>query len=186
MIEIISKIKKKDADAVAYMYNNYGKKLYGYAISKWNLNEDEAWDIIYKTLYKVVEVIDNYSFENENKFIGFVFKIFINYLRNNYRDKKNKQIDTVELTEKDERRMIDKSTTEYTEVLSDQMKCLQEQLKKLEDWKRIVLLMRAQNYSYEEIAKYAHKPADQLKVYHMRLKKEVTDGTNECINKKKQ
>jgi predicted metalloprotease with PDZ domain len=53
----------------------------------------------------------------------------------------------------------------------------------LEDWQRIILLMRAQEYSYEDIANYVDKPVEQLKVYHMRLKKTVAEKTNDCINK---
>ena len=68
MFDIVSKIKKKDTDAIALLYSRYGKKLFGYARVKWKLSEDEAWEIIYKTLYKVMKVIDDYQFENENKF----------------------------------------------------------------------------------------------------------------------
>jgi len=46
--------------------------------------------------------------------------------------------------------------------------------------------MRAQDYSYEDIAKYVSRPANQLKVYHMRFKKIVTEKTNECVNKSAQ
>ena len=67
MIDLLKEIRKKDKNAVSVLYTRYGKNLYGYAISKWKLNEDEAWDLIYKTLYKVLEVIDRYKFEEEKK-----------------------------------------------------------------------------------------------------------------------
>ncbi len=51
MTDIVSKIKKKDSDAITLLYNVYGKKLYGYAIAKWKLSEDDSWELIYKTLY---------------------------------------------------------------------------------------------------------------------------------------
>lgn len=183
MIEIVSKIKNKDNDAIALLYNRYGKKLYGYAIVKWKLGEDEAWELVYKTFYKVIQVVDQYNFENEDKFLGFLFKIYLNYLRNHYRDTKNKKLELVELNETHE-----SLTTEKDEKKSDSVKrnpfmeCLQKVLQHMEDWQRIILLMRAQDYAYEEIAKYVNKPVEQLKVYHMRLKKSATDKTNECIN----
>ncbi len=184
MLDIISKLKQKDADGITLLYNRYGKQLYGYSVSKWKLSEDDSWDLIYKTLYKVISVIDNYTFENENKFRALLFKIFINYLRNHYRDNKNKHPETTELLESHGKLNAEKD--EQPDVKqSPLMKCLQQVLHVLEDWQRIVLLMRAQNYSYEDIAKYVSRPAGQLKVYHMRLKKVVTEKTNECIDKNK-
>lgn len=185
MFDIASKIKRKDADAVALLYSTYGKKLFGYARSKWNLGEDESWELVYKTLYKVINVVDNYQFEDENKFVGFLFKVFLNYLRNHHRDTKNKEPEIVELTETHEIINNDKNEQEAERIkLNPLMQCLQKVLLVLEDWQRIILLMRAQNYSYEDIAKYVNRPEEQLKVYHMRLKKTVTEKTNDCINKR--
>ena len=183
MFDIVSKIKKKDTDAVALLYSRYGKKLFGYARIKWKLSEDEAWEVIYKTLYKVMKVIDDYQFEDENKFIGFVFKIFINYLRNYYRDTKDKKLEMVELLEIHEKENAEKNE-QQGQKNSPLMECLQKVLMVLEDWQRIILLMRAQDYPYDEIANYVNKPVDQLKVYHMRLKKTVEEKTNDCINKR--
>ncbi len=184
MFDIAAKIKEKDADAIALLYSRYGKKLYGYSVSKWKLSEDDSWEIVYKTLYKVIKVIDEYTFENENKFVGFLFKIFINYLRNHYRDAKGRTLETVELLQAHEKLAGDRNEKEDTAAkLSPMMKCLQKVLHVMEDWQRIILLMRAQDYSYEDIAKYVSRPAGQLKVYHMRLKKIVTEKTNDCINK---
>jgi RNA polymerase sigma factor (sigma-70 family) len=184
MFDIASKIKEKDTDAIALLYNRYGKKLFGYARIKWNLNEDDAWEIVYKTLYKVIKVIDNYQFEDENKFVGFLFKVFINYLRNHYRDTKDKQLDLVELEETHYKQKDDKQEQAEPVKLSPLMECLQKVLQLMEDWQRTILLMRAQEYTYEAISKYVNKPEEQLKVYHMRLKKTVTERTNECINKR--
>jgi len=148
-------------------------------VSKWNLAEDDSWEIVYKTLYKVKKVIDKYTFESEEKFSGFIFKIFINYLRNHYRDKKGKQVDTIELN--DMHGKITEENEEKSVTQSKRMSCLQKALQQLLDWQRILLLMRAQDFSYEQIAAYVEKPSDQLKVYHMRLKKQVTENSNECL-----
>mgnify|MGYP001610837835 FL=1 len=125
---------------------------------------------------------DTYTFADENRFTGFVFKVFTNYLRNHYRDQKNKNIVTTELLEKHEK--VNDAGLEQQEDAEKQsplMQCLQRVLQALDDWQRIVLLMRAQDYPYEAIATYVNRPASQLKVYHLRLKKTVTDKTNECI-----
>lgn len=186
MYELAPDIKASSSGAVAFLYNRFGRKLYGYSVSRWKVTEDEAWELVYKTLYRAVETMDRYTFEDESKFSGFLFKIFVNYLRNHYRDNKGKHIETVELEEKHEKRVHDRSDQEPAKEKSPGMKCLEQELGKLEDWQRVLLLMRAQEFGYEEIGKYVDKPADQLKVYHMRLRKKVTEGTNECIelNKK--
>lgn len=185
MFDINSILKNKNQETVALLYERYGKKLYGYAITKWKLSEDDSWELVYKTLYKAMNVADQYSFKDEGKFIGFLFKIFINYLRNHYRDTKAKGIVTTELLDKHEKLSSDrKETEEEKEHTSPLMRCLQKALAILEDWQRILLLMRAQDHSYEDISKYIARPGDQLKVYHMRLKKVVTEKTNDCMNNK--
>lgn len=184
MFDINSILKNKNQETVALLYERYGKKLYGYAFTKWKLSEDDSWELVYKTLYKAMNVADQYSFKDEGKFIGFLFKIFINYLRNHYRDTKAKGIVTTELLDKHEKLSSDrKETEEEKEHTSPLMRCLQKALAILEDWQRILLLMRAQDHSYEDISEYVSRPGDQLKVYHMRLKKVVTEKTNDCMNK---
>ncbi|MFH2095655.1 MAG: hypothetical protein ABIJ16_08125, partial [Bacteroidota bacterium] len=68
---------------------------------------------------------------------------------------------------------------------SKNLAMLKEELDKLEDWQRILLLMRAQNYSYHEISGYVGKPEDQLKVYHMRCLKKITEQLNSRITTEK-
>jgi RNA polymerase sigma factor (sigma-70 family) len=186
MIELVQEIRKKNKAAITLLYNCYGKKLYGYAIYKWNLDEDEAWEIVYQTLYKIIEVSDKYTFIDENKFVGFIYKVFVNNLRNFYQKKKSKHVETVDLNENYHSTPNEKEdATEDTPANSPQMNYLQEELQQLEDWKKILLLMRAQDYSYEEIATYIKKPANQLKVYYMRLKNQLTDKINERIKNQK-
>jgi RNA polymerase sigma factor (sigma-70 family) len=185
MIELLKEIRKKDKNAVTLLYNRYGQKLYGYAVKKWNLDEDEAWELVYKTLYKIMEVADRYKFEDEKKFAGFIFMSFVNNLRNYYNEKKKKQEETVELPAKIENYAAVSQPEEETQAPeSEHMQQLQKVMAGLEDWQRILLLMRAQDFSYEEIAKYVHKPAGQLKVYYLRLKKHVTTKINERITNK--
>jgi RNA polymerase sigma factor (sigma-70 family) len=179
MFDISAEIKKKKEHAVGLLYERYGKKLYGYAVKNWKVSEDDAWELVYKTLYKVIKVADNYTFEDEHKFTGFLFKVFINYLRNHYRDHK-KDITTIELAEKHAK--VESGRDDEKETVSPLMKCLQKVLQTLDDWQRVLLLMRAQDHPYEAIAPYVDKPAGQLKVYHLRLKKVVADKTNECMD----
>jgi DNA-directed RNA polymerase specialized sigma24 family protein len=182
MIELLKEIRKKDKNAVTVLYNRYGKKLYGYAVLKWKMNEDESWELVYKTLYKVIEVSDRYKFESETKFAGFIFQSFVNNLRNLYKEKKNKPAEVLAeyaITNAAEQQY----ETAEPEATTVPMKILQEELKHFEEWQQILLLMRAQDFSYEEISKYVNKPSQQLKVYYLRLKRNLTERMNQRINK---
>jgi RNA polymerase sigma factor (sigma-70 family) len=174
-------ITRKDKESIAVLYERYGKKLFGYARKKWNVGEDENWDLVYKTLYRVLETSADYKFESESKFSGFVFTVFINYLRNFYRDRKNLPVEIIELDEN----FADGFEPVNETVVSPSMNFLMAELDQLADWERILLLMRSQDVPYAEIAKYTGKPEEQLKVYYGRLKKKLADKLNEKIANQK-
>jgi RNA polymerase sigma factor (sigma-70 family) len=159
---------------VAELYKLYGKKLYAYALRNWNVTDDQAWDLVYKTLYKIIDTHKNYTFESEEKFGSFIFKIFINYLRNHYRDNKTKN-ENLKLTDVSPDVMYNKTSETGNDVPTDpKLVALTEELEKMEDWQRMLLLMRSEGRSYSEIAKYIDKPEEQLKVYYQRLKESIT------------
>jgi RNA polymerase sigma factor (sigma-70 family) len=173
------KLKELDRNGfITVIYNRYGKKLYSYAVHSWNLDEDAAWDLIYKTIYKVIESYSKYQFESEEKFASFIFKIFINYLRNHYRA--NKQDKAFAFTAMDD---VDLSTKESCDkdgaFENPKLTALNEVLDKMKDWERMLLLMRSEGRAYSEIANYIDKPENQLKVYYQRLKELLTKKLNE-------
>ena len=159
---------------VTVLYNTYGKKLYAYAINTWHVGEDESWDLIYKTIYKVMDSYKNYVFDGEEKFASFIFKIFINYLRNHYRDNQ-KNIEVLPDTDLLNSNYGNREAQE-TEAIPESQKLmlLNEELDKMEDWHRMLLLMRSAGKSYAEIAKYIDKPEEQLKVYYQRFKEKLS------------
>jgi RNA polymerase sigma factor (sigma-70 family) len=174
-------ISNRDKESIRVLYERYGKKLFGYALKKWKIGEDENWELVYKTLYKVIDTHASYRFADEAKFSAFVFTIFINYLRNFYRDKKNLPVEIVELDESFEETAVPENET----VASPSVNFLQSELDQLEDWERMLLLLRSQDVPYSEIAKLTGKNEDQLKVYYGRLKKKLFERLNEKINSKK-
>lgn len=165
--------------SVKLIYERFGKKLFVFARHKWKMNEDDAWDVVYKTLYRVIDTYASYSFASEEKFSGFVFTIFVNYLRNFYRDRKNLP---VEVLAADERMFQHEVVADADEKESPAMQLLRDELDKFEDWERILLLMRSQDVPYSKIAAYVNKPEEQLKVYYARLKKKLSDRLIEKTN----
>lgn len=163
---------------ISVLYERYGKKLYGYAIYKWKVDKDDAWELVYRTLYKVLDSYKKYTFENEAKFASFVFKLFINSLRNLYRDNKNK-FDLIPIDGEQLQNHPEAQVTERSEHPT--MKVLNEELDNMEDWQRMLLLLRSDGMSYAEIARFVDKPENQLKVYYQRLKDQLSKRIHERI-----
>lgn len=180
--------------AVEVVYDRYGKKLYSYAINSWHLDPDTAWEIVYETLYKAIEKIDLYEFPSEKKFGSFLFTIFCNNLRREYRDRKKREEHlsfstfnelNFEASKSDpelatERRvqeqMVEQAVDAYRQPEGGSntlMNIMEECLAEMRDWERVLLLLRSQNMPYTDIARYIHKPSDQLKVYHQRARKKL-------------
>lgn len=187
-------LREQRESAVEVIYERYGTKLYSYAMGSWRLDEDTAWEIVYETLFKAVEKIDHYEFPTEKKFGSFLFTIFCNNLRRHYRDTKKREehlsfstFNELNFEESKsnpemgtERRvqeqMVEQSVEAYREPeegSSTLMGIMEACLEKMKDWERVLLLLRSQNMPYTEIARYVHKPAEQLKVYHQRAKKKL-------------
>lgn len=174
--QLHKKSKKKQVDL---LFKAYGKQLFAYGRAQWKLEEDVAWDLVYQSIYKLVNVLPKYAFEDEQKFRSFLFRIYINFLKNRIRDDKAKGrgIQEVELKEG----IFTK--VEAEEEQSEKMKALSQFLEELEDWKRILLLMRAQEFTYREIAKYTGQQEKNLKVYYGRLKKQLSSQLEKKFNK---
>jgi RNA polymerase sigma factor (sigma-70 family) len=178
--ETLSKIVNNKDEFVKWLYERYAKKLLAYTIKTYLPDKDDAWSVVYKTLYKIADVAAEREFENEFKFTGFIFKTHINYLRNFLRDNKTfeKHNQEVELHENFTDR---EPETQPTQNLP--LTILQQELEKLEDWQRILLLMRGQDMPYSKISEFVNKPENQLKVYYARLKKQLTDNVNAELEK---
>jgi RNA polymerase sigma factor (sigma-70 family) len=116
-----------------------------------------------------------------------VFTIFINYLRNHFRDRKQLPEFEDELNERtiaaaETLSIFDSAQSDKAQEISPSVHLLNEELDKLEDWERILLLMRSQDVPYSEIARLTGKSEDNLKVYYGRLKKKLEDALSEKIN----
>ncbi len=183
--DIIELIDKKDPKGLEVLYNNYGSKFYAYSINKWYLSEDEAWDVVYKTLETLVLKLPNYKFESKSRFEGFLFKVLVNFLRQDFRSKRSKnkhEIEFVNLNSEDEipyyisKHIYKNAFTEYYKkelIESPALITFNDALNQLDQLDKDILLLRAQNYSYEEIATLLKVDNNQLKVKHHRAKQKL-------------
>ena len=176
------KVLKSDREpGIKLLYEQYGRKLLGYATKNWKTGEDEAWDLIYKTIYKVADTIKNYEFETEQAFASFVFRIFINNLKDHIR-KQKKVLDGLTEVQLHDNLTGPEEPNESSASPNKPLEILKSELDKLEDWERILVLMRSQEMPYSEIAKYVDKPENQLKTYYARLKKQLSERVTALIN----
>ncbi|MBC8052158.1 MAG: RNA polymerase sigma factor [Sphingobacteriaceae bacterium] len=185
--EIIDKVITKDPTGLRDLYEAYGKSFYAYSIKRWQLTEDDAWDIVYKTLETLILKLSNYEFESQAKFEGFLYTVLVNFIRQHFRSRRVKdqqEMKYVDLDTQDgistdiNQKLNEASFNEYysAEVIeSSSLLLLKDALNKLEVVDRDILLLRAQNYSYEEIASFLKIDNNQLKVKHHRAKKKLVD-----------
>ena len=184
-VEIAELVKKKDTQALKVLYENYGRKFYSYCLFRWHLNEDEGWDVVYKTLETLVLKLSNYSFESQKDFERFIFRVLINFLRQHYRAAQAKEkdielvdMDGVDSTKTLERYLSSSAVKDYYKAESFDNPAINQltaALEKLDEVDRDLLLLRAQNFSYEEIVDMLKIDDAQLKVRHHRAKKKLIE-----------
>jgi RNA polymerase sigma-70 factor (ECF subfamily) len=187
-LEIADLIKKQDSKALKMLYEHYGKKFYSYCVIRWHLNEDEGWEVVYKTLEALVLKLSNYSFDSQRDFERFIFRVLINFLRQQYRSAqaKAKDIEFIDIDGVDSAKTFEKylnasavkdyyKTESFDSLVLNQLTTA---LEKLEEIDRDLLLLRAQNFTYEEIAVMLQVDDAQLKVRHHRAKKKLIEVLN--------
>ncbi|MDO3641498.1 RNA polymerase sigma factor [Mucilaginibacter sp. L3T2-6] len=183
--EILDLLKSQQQNGLEQLYENYGKKFYSYCIRQWSLAEDDAWEIIYKTLETLVLKLSNYDFESQAHFNNFLYKVLINFIRQHFRARRNQEDHELMLLDfqddEDSAAIVTKLLNEQAfkdyyalEIVDNPaILALKEALNKMDEQEKDILLLRAQNYSYEEIAKLLAIENNQLKVKHHRAKKKL-------------
>ena len=183
--EIIELIKAKEKAGIDNLYNDYATKLCEYAIRQWRFSEDDAWEMVYKTLHTLLLKLPTYEIESTLHFSNIIFKIFKNNLRQYYRDRlsKDSNIEFVSVerwgNEAELRFPVEQSVfTDYyqNEAMENPLfTALKNGLEKLNPDEKELLLLKTQNYSYDEIAAMLGIENNQLKVKHHRAKKKLIE-----------
>jgi RNA polymerase sigma factor (sigma-70 family) len=199
-LEVISKFKTSLSEGLTALYERYGKYLYGYTLKNWQLDEDESYDILYKTMEAVGKVILRYEFSSDNHFSNWLFKIHKNNILQFVRAKKSREHIIISYNDwKQEANELENDTfliDEFEQVIekingvdpyTDNSKsnplmfAMQKALQSVSDLERDLLLLRMNNYSYDEIAVMLGIENNQLKVKFNRAKAKVQKKTLEIL-----
>lgn len=166
------------------LYETYGQHFYTYCIRKWNCDEDEAWEIVYRTLETLVLKLDRYEFVSQSKFDGFLFRVLMNYIRKNFRSARVRHgvlLEPVDFNEDELPRDIEEQLSKEAfdlyyrdeEIENPAILSLNDALMHMDTEDRDILLLRAQNYSYEEIGRFLGIDHENMKVKYHRAKKKL-------------
>lgn len=177
--KILELIERKDMQALELLFTQYANKFYSFSISNWNITEDEAYDLIYATFNTIINKGLNYSFENQSKFDAFIFTVFKNNFKQLYRAKQSRVYQELSIETF--------SDLEYKPYNEDniennpQNEKLQKILNEMNEKDKDILLLRANNFSYEEIVSMMpNENINALKTRHNRaLEKLRTKFFNE-------
>lgn len=188
---VITAFQEDLRKGLAALFEGYGQALFGFSRSQWHLDEDEGYDVLYKTLEIVGKVIRRYEFSSENHFSNWLFKIHKNNILQFLRAKNRKEIlntpvnfeewenEVHELEDaafnlQEFKPVIERLSSldpyENTSAHNHLMLSLQKGLQQLSETERELLLLRMNNYSYDEIAKMLDIENNQLKVKFIRAK----------------
>jgi RNA polymerase sigma factor (sigma-70 family) len=194
--QILELIAAKDKKALELLYEQYGQKFYSYAINKWQMDTELAWEVVYNTLETLLLKLSDYQIESQAHFDNLIFKIFVNFLRQAFRKHRKRQYD-IEYVDFNDQEVRDGDETDYedypppnqssvpidanlfnrayeTDVVENpRLTALKQALSEMDEIDRSILLLRAQNYSYDEIAKMLHIENKNLKVKYLRGKNKL-------------
>jgi RNA polymerase sigma factor (sigma-70 family) len=165
-----------DREIAERLYKAYGVNLVRYAIKSWQQDEDDAWEILYDTLYGFINSYSTQTFDSEKQLGALVWKIFRNKLRDKLRHKKRQGNLSIDGLDSLGAALLESSTardesTDENPILSE----LDSILADLNDWERQLLLCRANDFPYRVIEELTGRKKDFLKVHYQRLKKRISE-----------
>jgi RNA polymerase sigma-70 factor (ECF subfamily) len=195
-LQVIAKYQEDLKRGLSLLYELYGRSLYQYSLKNWALDEEECYEVLYKTLETVGKVILRNEFDSERHFQNWLFKIHRNNTLMAVRAKMAKEQiefklvdwqDEFAATEEDSEGLefehspvLNMGSTEVYEEEASQSPlflALEKALQEISETDRDILLLRMNNYSYDDIAAMLGIENNQLKVRFLRAKAKVEKKT---------
>ncbi len=188
--QIVEELKAGNRAGCTHLIQVYQNRLVSEAVNTFRIDAGEAEELVSDVLLAIVNKIRSFEFrKSDNDFHIWVMTVFKNKVRDHVRhiastgfpmesyDKLDGQGND-ELTHSVMRAVM----SAYQNALnsdgeegddsrvSGKLRAIAETLEQMETWERVLLRCRALDVPYEEIAGYTGKPAQQLKVYHARVR----------------
>ena len=188
--DIVQWLNQPTNQLLTWLYERYARQWYGLATARWGLDPDSAWDVIYKTLDTLLAKRRTLPTDPPAYFDNYLFKVFINNLRQCLRERarRDETFRLVPLTSDpanpsaDELGNIDElavSNEMFAQLQLEEETAqpllvhLEQALAQLDETDRSLLLLKAQSFSYDEIADMLGIENKQLKVRHFRAKQKL-------------
>jgi DNA-directed RNA polymerase specialized sigma24 family protein len=189
-----------DRDIAEKLFNQYGARLFYYAMKSWDLNEDDIWEILYDTLYGFISSYSGDNFSSQKRIENLIWTIFKNKLRDKYRQKRRikEHYQEVVYSEgnltKTSGMLVEKDDYLFLRY-SDQVLIQEEQqnpilsnleaiLDSFKDWERQLVIGRANGITYILLEEMTGKKADFLKVHYQRLKQRISKELKDRMKRK--
>jgi RNA polymerase sigma factor (sigma-70 family) len=190
--QVVQELKDGNPLGCRHLVEVLQEKLISEAVGVFDLEMEDAEELVDDVLMTVVERIGDFEFKRgDTDFHVWVVTIFRNRVRDFIRHlarteglierfEENDAVD--DIYSSGEKAVVAEIVRRYQDSLRDdplleggaageKLRIVAETLEKMESWERVLLRCRALDVPYEEIATYTGKPAKQLKVYHARVKK---------------
>lgn len=177
----------------------YQHRLFSYLIEAFRITREDAEELVSDVLLSVVQRISLFAFRNsDDDFTRWIFTILRNRVRDFLRQQCRQRMVMEEYSEGDGgddagpagREIADIVIRDFMdgdeygrETESRPLQLVVETLQSMETWERVLLRCRALEIPYEEIAPYVDKPAKQLKIYHLRVKRRFLQKLREEFEK---
>jgi RNA polymerase sigma factor (sigma-70 family) len=204
-LQVITKFQTDLREGLSLLYEWYGKSLFQFSSRNWGLDEDECYEVLYKTLETVGKVISRQEFASEKHFTNWLFKIHKNNTLMFIRSKRAKEeieFKTVDWQEEYAEVEDDNGAISFEEspfILSNSgqlyeesntinplFNAMEKALQTINETDRDILLLRMNNYSYEDIATMLGIENNQLKVRFLRAKGKIEKKTMDIFKENMQ
>ncbi len=203
-VQVIAKFQEDLREGLSLLYEFYGQSLLQYSLKNWDLDEDECYDVLYKTLEIVGKVIDRNEFTSERHFQNWIFKIHRNNTLMTIRSKRAKEEVRFQLVDWQQEyadaaeegdeinfegniiHLENGKLYDDNNVNSPIFSALEKALQMINETDKDILLLRMNNYSYQEIATMLGLEDKQLKVRFLRAKAKVEKRTMDILKENMQ
>jgi RNA polymerase sigma-70 factor (ECF subfamily) len=177
---IVERIKNKDDQAFAELFDFYYSKILSYAIRS-TMDIDHAKDITSNTFIKLLDNFSRFEWKDEHSFNGWIYRIATNEINQFFRKQNRYRL----IIDEEDSHLLFSDNNEAVQEIRDKIErdenllVINKALSKLnEDFQNIIRLRYIEELSYEEIARILNKNETTIRVYSKRAKEKLRELIN--------